>query len=97
MLQNQNTSMDCLHAWRVKRYIRIRRIFKSNHYESENKDIGFLSYTVKTKCSGKKNTFLLSTMRPLDGVTRDDTTRQNQTFTISNTLPNTLRYHKGHK
>ena len=42
------------------------------HYESVKKDLCLLSYTVKTKSSGKKNVLLLSTMRPLNGITRDD-------------------------
>ena len=42
------------------------------HYESGNKDLCLLSYFVKTKSSGKKNVFLLSTMRPLNDITRDD-------------------------
>ena len=42
------------------------------HYESVKKDLCLLSYTVKTKSSDKKNVFLLSTMRPINGITRDD-------------------------
>ena len=42
------------------------------HYESGNKDLCLLSYFVKTKSSGKKNVLLLSTMRPLNDITRDD-------------------------
>ena len=42
------------------------------HYESLKKDLCLLSYTVKTKSSSKKNVLLLSTMRPLNGITRDD-------------------------
>ena len=39
-----------------------------------------LSYTVKTKFSGKKNDLLLSTMRPLNGITRDDNKQKPGTF-----------------
>ena len=42
------------------------------HYESVKKDLCLLSYTVKTKSSGKKNVLLLSAIRPLDGIARDD-------------------------
>ena len=42
------------------------------HYESVKKDLRLLSYTVKTKSSGKKNVLVLSTMHPLNGITRDD-------------------------
>ena len=42
------------------------------HYESVKKDPCLLSYTVKTKSYGKKNVLLLSTVRPLNGITRDD-------------------------
>lgn len=31
-----------------------------------------LSYTVKTKSKGAKNVLILSTMRPIHGVTKDD-------------------------
>ena len=42
------------------------------HYESIKKDLCLLSYTVKTKSSSKNNVFLLSTMLPLNRITRDD-------------------------
>ena len=42
------------------------------HYESVKKDLCLLSYNVRTKSSGKKNVLLLSTMRPLNRITRDD-------------------------
>ena len=42
------------------------------HYESLTKDLRLLSYTVKTKSSGKKNVLLLSTIHPLNGITRDN-------------------------
>ena len=41
------------------------------HYESVKKDLCLLSYTVKTKSTGKMNALLLSTMRLLKGITRD--------------------------
>ena len=44
----------------------------SCNYKSLKKDLFLLSYTVKTKSSGKKNVFHLSTMRPLNGTARDD-------------------------
>ena len=46
------------------------------HYESVKTDPCLLSYTVKTKSSGKKNVLLLSTIRPLNGITRDDNKRK---------------------
>ena len=42
------------------------------HYESVKKDLCLLSCTVKTKSTGKTNVLLLSTMRLLKGITRDD-------------------------
>ena len=42
------------------------------HYESVKTDPCLLSHTAKTKPSGKKNVLLLSTMRPLNSITRDD-------------------------
>ena len=42
------------------------------HYESVKKDLCLLSYIVRIKSSGKKNVLLLSTMRPLNRITRDD-------------------------
>ena len=42
------------------------------HYESVKKDLCLLSYTIKTKSTGKTNVLLLSTMRLLKGITRDD-------------------------
>ena len=42
------------------------------HYESVKKDLCLLSYTVKTKSSSKNNVLLLFTMRPLNGITRED-------------------------
>ena len=41
------------------------------HCESVKKDLCLLSYTVKTKSTGKMNALLLSTMRLLKGITRD--------------------------
>ena len=42
------------------------------HYESVKKDLCLLSCTVKTTSSGKKNVLLLSTMRLLNDIIRDD-------------------------
>ena len=56
---------------------------KHIHYESVKKDLCFLPYPVKTKSSGKKNVFLLSTMRPLNGITSDDNKQK----------PGTYRFH----
>lgn len=42
------------------------------YWEKEKKDMVMCTYTVKTKSSGWKNVLMLSTMRPLFGVTQDD-------------------------
>ena len=42
------------------------------HFEKEDKDLCLMSYTVRTKSKGKKNVLILSTMRPLHGVTKDE-------------------------
>ena len=42
------------------------------HYEEKDKQLALCSYTVKTKSKGLKNVLLLTTMRPLMGVTKDD-------------------------
>ena len=42
------------------------------HYEKEAKDLVICSYTVNPKSSTKKNCLLLSSMRPLMGITSDD-------------------------
>ena len=46
------------------------------HFEKEDKDLCLMSYTVKTKSKGKKNVLMLSTMRPLHGVTKDEAVKQ---------------------
>ena len=50
------------------------------HYEKDDKNIALCTYTVKTKSSGKKNVKLLSTMRPLPGITKDDKKQQPAIF-----------------
>ena len=42
------------------------------HYESVNKDLCLLLCFVKTKSFGKKNVLLLSTMRAINDIRRDD-------------------------
>ena len=42
------------------------------HWEKEDGDICLCTYTTKSKSKGKKNVLVLSTMRPLMGITRDD-------------------------
>ena len=46
------------------------------HWEKENGQIALCSYTTKSKSKGKKNVLVLSTMRPIMGVTRDDGKRK---------------------
>ena len=42
------------------------------YWEKDKKDLVMCTYTVKTKSKGKKNVIMLSSMRSLFGVTRDD-------------------------
>ena len=42
------------------------------HFKEERKDMALCSYNVKTKSKGKKNVLMLTTMRPLLGITKDD-------------------------
>ena len=42
------------------------------NFEKDHNELAFCTYTVKTKSSVKKNVLLLSTMRPLPGITKDD-------------------------
>ena len=50
-----------------------REIFSTSiHFEETAKDIAINTYTVKTKSKGTKNVLLLSTTRPLLGITKDD-------------------------
>ena len=42
------------------------------HFEAENGDLCLMSYTVKSKSKGKKNVLMLTTLRPLNGKTKDD-------------------------
>ena len=42
------------------------------HVESEDKNMYLATYAVKTKSTGRKNVFMLSTMRPMGGITKDD-------------------------
>ena len=42
------------------------------HYEQTDKQLCLNTYAVKTKSSGKKNVFMLTTLRPLPGITKDD-------------------------
>lgn len=42
------------------------------HWEKEEGNIALCAYTTKSKSKGKKNVLVLSTMRPLLGITKDD-------------------------
>ena len=42
------------------------------HWEKENGNLALCSYTVKSKSKGKRNVLVMSTMRPLMGITQDD-------------------------
>ncbi|XP_057296194.1 uncharacterized protein LOC130625144 [Hydractinia symbiolongicarpus] len=42
------------------------------HWEKEKGDIALCTYTIEGKSKGKKNVLVLSTMRPIMGITRDD-------------------------
>ena len=42
------------------------------HWEKTEGDLSLCTYTTKSKSKGKKNVLVLSTMRPLMGITRDD-------------------------
>ena len=42
------------------------------HFEEGKKDLALCSYHVKTKSKGKRNVLMLTTMRPMLGITRDD-------------------------
>ena len=56
-----------------------KEIFSATcHFEKNNKDLCLTTYTVQTKWKGKKNLMLLSTSRPLHGITKDDQKRKPQ-------------------
>ena len=42
------------------------------HFEAENGDLCLMNYTVKSKSKGKNNILMLTTLRPLNGKTKDD-------------------------
>ena len=42
------------------------------HWEKTEGDLSLCTYTTKSKSKGKRNVLVLSTMRPLTGITRDD-------------------------
>ena len=42
------------------------------HWEKTKGELSLCTYTIKSKSKGKKNVLVLSTMRPLMGITRDD-------------------------
>ena len=42
------------------------------HFEKKDKNLCLNTYTVKTKSTDMKNVFMLSTLRPLKGITKDD-------------------------
>ena len=42
------------------------------HWQKTKGDLSLCTYTTKSKSKGKKNVLVLSTMRPLTGITRDD-------------------------
>ena len=43
----------------------------SCHIESKEKNL-YITYSVKTKSTGRKKVLMLSTMRPISGITKDD-------------------------
>ena len=50
-----------------------RQVYSATcHFEKEDKDLCIMSYTVKAKSIGKKNVLLLTTTRPLHGVTKNE-------------------------
>ena len=50
-----------------------RPVYSSTcHFEEKDMDMCLFSYTVKTKSKGMKNVLMLSTMRPIHGVTKDE-------------------------
>ena len=48
----------------------------SMYWEQEEGNLGSCAYNTKSKCKGKKNILVLSTMRPLMGITQDDGKRK---------------------
>ena len=44
----------------------------SCHIESKEKNLYITTYSVKTKSTGRKKVLMLSTMRPISGITKDD-------------------------
>ena len=42
------------------------------HWEKAEGDLSLCTYATKSKLKGKKNDLVLSTMRPMMGITRDD-------------------------
>ena len=42
------------------------------HIESKEKNLYITTYLVKTKSTGRKNVLMLSTMRPVPGIIKDD-------------------------
>ena len=56
-----------------------RNEFSVTYHLDKSKKIYLKTYSVRTKSKGKKNFMVLSTMRPLQGVTIDDmTAKRNQ-------------------
>jgi len=50
-----------------------REEFESTiHWDKDTGNLALCAYTTKSKSKGKKNVLVLSTMRPLMGITRDD-------------------------
>ena len=50
-----------------------REVFSTTcHFEKNDKNLCLNIYTVKTKSTGMKNVFMLSTLQPLKGITKDD-------------------------
>ena len=78
LLEHKMTVVGTLMTNRIgipeeQKYINDCEIFSSTiHWETKYKDIALGLYAVKTKSKGKLSVLLLSTMRPYNGVTRDD-------------------------
>ena len=69
-VESEDKNMSC----RVQRQEHVMSSQKTRtcHVESEDKNMYLTTYAVKTKSTGRKNVFMLSTMQPMGGITKDD-------------------------
>ena len=78
LLARKITSLGTMEAKRIGipaelKDTKNREVFSTTcHFEKKDKNLCFNTYTVKTKSTGLKNVFMLSTLRPLKGITKDD-------------------------